>query len=119
MVDLLVDLRDERKAIEATVSALKARETEANFEYLKMLRAQNTDTARGARHAFQASRSSREFYTCTDWDAFYKYVKKNSAWDLLHRRLGERAVKDRLEAGEKLPVEVESVATISLRKIAK
>lgn len=38
-----------------------------------------------------------------DWGAFYKYVVKNNAFDLLQKRLSEKAVEDRWEEGEAVP----------------
>lgn len=53
-----------------------------------------------------------------DWDAFYKYVKKNGAFDLMQRRLADSAVKERWESGKKVPgVESFTVVKLSVNKV--
>ncbi len=46
---------------------------------------------------------TRDCYSVSDEDAFHKYIQKNKAWDLLQKRLGDTAIKLRLEDGKKLP----------------
>lgn len=38
-----------------------------------------------------------------DWDKIYSYIKKTSAWDLLYKRLNNKACNDRWEAKRVLP----------------
>lgn len=38
-----------------------------------------------------------------DWNKFYKYIVKNDAWDLLQKRVGQTAYRERKEAGVKIP----------------
>lgn len=40
---------------------------------------------------------------CDDWSAFHRYVISQNAPELLHKRLTESAVMERIEAGEVLP----------------
>tara|TARA_R110002167_G_scaffold42421_5_gene128746 strand:+ start:1187 stop:1570 length:384 start_codon:yes stop_codon:yes gene_type:complete len=52
-----------------------------------------------------------------DWDAFYQYIYNNKAWDLLQRRVGERAVIDRWLEGEVIPgIESIEVQNLSITK---
>lgn len=37
------------------------------------------------------------------WDAIYAYIVKNKAWELLQKRLGERACQERWEAKQTIP----------------
>lgn len=39
----------------------------------------------------------------TDWSALYRFIESYRAYDLLQRRLSVGAVRDRIEAGEKVP----------------
>ena len=56
--------------------------------------------------------------TVEDWDAFYAYVAKTKSFDLLQRRLGEGAIKERWDAGKAVPgVGKFKAVTISLNKI--
>lgn len=54
-----------------------------------------------------------------DWDKLYAYIKKNGAWELLQRRLGEKAAQERLEAGEggKAGITVFQAKKVSCTKI--
>lgn len=42
-------------------------------------------------------------YSSDNDDDFHKYVTKNKAWDMLTKSLSQKAIRDRLEDGEKLP----------------
>jgi hypothetical protein len=54
----------------------------------------------------------------SDWDAFYKYVKKTGSFDLMQRRLNDAAVKERWDNGEKIPgVESFTAVTLSVNKL--
>lgn len=53
-----------------------------------------------------------------DWTKFYAYVAKTKQFDLLQRRLAEGALKERSEAGIKVPgIEVFHAVTVSLNKV--
>lgn len=55
-----------------------------------------------------------------DWDAFWEYVRKNKAYDLLQKRISDGAVQDRLMDKKKLPgVELFTAVTVSLTKVPK
>lgn len=41
--------------------------------------------------------------TVEDWPAFYAYIKKNNAFELLQRRVGQEAVNERWEEGKTVP----------------
>jgi hypothetical protein len=51
----------------------------------------------------RAQITTKKVPTVQDWDAFYKYVKKNNAWELLQRRVNDQAVYDRWDAGKVIP----------------
>jgi hypothetical protein len=50
-----------------------------------------------------ATVTTRQVPTVEDWDAFYGYIKKKNAFDLLNKHLNVAAATERLEAGEKIP----------------
>jgi hypothetical protein len=39
----------------------------------------------------------------TNWPKFYGYIKKNNAFELLQKRVGQSAYTEYLEAGERIP----------------
>lgn len=53
-----------------------------------------------------------------DWSEFYKYVEKTKSFDLLQRRLSEKAVQERWDAGKRVAgVETFNVITVSVNKL--
>ncbi len=53
-----------------------------------------------------------------DWDAFYAYVHRHKAYELLQRRPAEKAIEERLEAGKKVPgVEIFHAVSLSINKV--
>jgi hypothetical protein len=40
---------------------------------------------------------------CTDWEGLWAYIKDTNSFELLHKRLTEVAIMERLDAGEHLP----------------
>lgn len=56
--------------------------------------------------------------TVEDWDAFHKYVIKTKDFSLLQKRLGEAAIRERWDAGKKVPgVIAFNAVTVSLNKV--
>jgi hypothetical protein len=54
---------------------------------------------------------------CEDWTAFYAYVKKNDAFELLQRRLSDGAIKERLEEGSVPGITIFQAKKVSATKI--
>ena len=53
-----------------------------------------------------------------DWDAFYKYVGRTKSYDLLQRRLAEKAVEERWDAKKQVPgVGTFNVVDVSIGKV--
>lgn len=56
--------------------------------------------------------------TVTDWDAFYKHISRTKSWEFLQKRLGEKAIQERWDAGKVIPgVGEYNAVTISLTKV--
>jgi hypothetical protein len=49
------------------------------------------------------------------WDKFYAYIKKTGSFDMLQKRVGEKAVQDRLDAGVKM--ETLGLTTFAVDKV--
>lgn len=49
------------------------------------------------------------------WDKYYAYIKKTGSFDLLQKRIGEKALQDRVEAGVKM--ETLGVTTFPIDKV--
>jgi hypothetical protein len=53
-----------------------------------------------------------------DWGSFYKYIKKHNAFDLLQRRVNEKAVQARWDDKQEVPgVGTITVNTLSISKV--
>jgi hypothetical protein len=92
VTDLLVATRDARLALAKQVEELQARET-ALKDYIINNVPKDSAGAKGA--AYTAKPVTKTKPRVTDWDKFYEYVRRNKAFDLLQRRLGENAVAER------------------------
>jgi hypothetical protein len=49
------------------------------------------------------------------WDKFYTYIKKTGSFDLLQKRIGEKAVQDRIDSGVKM--ETLGLTTFAVDKV--
>lgn len=106
----------EVRELERIVSALRDEQDEIAKGIARDLRAGQLEAGRGEAASF--SPGSRPVVTVTDWEAFYKYIRKQDAFELLHRRVTTDAVVERLDKGEKVPgVEREAAFTYSLTKV--
>lgn len=106
------------KEAESVLSSLKEREDVVAKELAKDLRGMGASKMSGEVATF--SPGETDVFTIEDWDAFYKFIRENDAFELLERRPGRGALRERLEAGT-LPKGVKSdkMFTFSLRKAAK
>lgn len=83
-IDEIYDLKQQKKDAEDAVVAIERRIAAKEDELLAELDAQGTVKATGRK----ASVSVQETIVpqVEDWDAFYAYVRKNNAFELLQRR---------------------------------
>jgi hypothetical protein len=114
--DLYNDVRQLRLAMEKEAEKVKARETELR-EYMIANLSKSDDTgAAGLR--YRAQIVSKDVPRAADWAKVHAYIRKNDRFDLLQKRLGEKAVMDMWEQGEAIPgVEVVKVPDVSITKI--
>lgn len=114
--DLFKEVQALRLAMDKEVAAVKAREAEIK-EYLIANLSKSDDTG-AAGLKYRAQIVMKDVPRATDWHKLWDYIAENNRFDLLQKRLGEKAVMDMLEQGEKLPgVEVVHVPDVSITKI--
>ena len=99
--DMLYKLKDEKAKAQRVVDAIDEKITALNAYLIDTLPKSEQTGALGK--VAKAVVKINQEPTVTDWDALYGYIKKNNAWELLQRRLGTAGVKDRWEAGKKIP----------------
>jgi len=113
--DLLYKLRDEKAAAKKVVDAIEADEKMVKEYIIQTLPKSNAEGVTGKVANVAVVR--KEVPQVKDWDKFYAHVKRTNAWDLMQRRLSDSAVKERWEAGKKIPgVEVFTAVSVSCTK---
>lgn len=98
--DLLYTYREERLEADRLAAALKARE-QALIDHIVDNLDKDSGGAVGKTHKVEVVRDEKP--VVKDWPAFFAYVGKYKAWDLLHKRVSEVALKARIEDGKTIP----------------
>ena len=115
--DLYAEVRERRLAMEKQAEAVHDRETEI-YNMILVGLSESTDTgASGQRYRVQ--RVEKDRLQTKDWDAFWAFVRQEGAFEMLQRRLGEKAVQEWVETKGSPPpgIEVAKVASLSFNKI--
>lgn len=114
--DLYHDVRELRLLMDKEVEAIKARETEIQ-EYIIANLSKSDDTgAAGLRYRAQVRTEDKP--QIADWAAFTLFVAENDRFDLIQKRLGEKAVADMWDKNETVPgVAKVHVPKLSITKI--
>lgn len=124
--DLYHDVRELRLAMEKEVAEIKARENEIN-EYLIANLTKGEDTgAAGLRYRAQVVTKRKPIisgdvaaYPEGGWGAFTSWVRKNDRFDMLQKRLSDKAIMEwQEENGRTVPgLEMMQVPSLSVTKI--
>jgi hypothetical protein len=101
IVDSLYALRTERLRIEREVDALKKRETALREKLLALLPRLDATRVSGLRATATISRVTVPHVT--DWDALYAHIRSTGAFELLQRRVGVEAWRERNDAKQPVP----------------
>lgn len=117
-IDLLYALRAERLALGKTLKEMQEKETAIELHLMNNFAKGDLEGARG-----KVATASLKYTTVadvTDWDAYYAYVAKNKAWELLQKRVGITALRERWDAKKQVPgVEPKTITDISLTKASR
>lgn len=115
--DLYHDLRDLRLAMEKQVDAIKARETEIREHIINNLSKSADTGAAGLR--YRAQIITKSVVKVLDWGVVHSWIKKNDRFDMLQKRLAEKAVAEWMAAENRiLPgTEPMDVPDVSITKI--
>jgi hypothetical protein len=115
-VDAAYTLRAKRLEIEKKAEEVKAEETALKDHIIATFSKADIDGAKGKVASASISRSVKA--NAKDWPSIWEYIVENEAFDLVERRINNKAYRDRLEAGESIPgTESFDVVTLSLTKI--
>ena len=117
-VDLAYQLRQKRQAAQKAVDALAEDENELKEFILATFDKGSLDGAKGKLATAGVVRKT--VATVNDWEAVYKYIAKNKAFELLQQRISDSAYRERLEAKEVVPgIEPFVAISLSLTKVGK
>jgi len=115
-IDLLFNLREQRKEVEAQVKKIKEQEDALEAHLMSNFDKAGLDGAKGKFATAALKRST--VADVTDWDKYYAYIAKNKAWDLLQRRASITALRARWDDKKVVPgVEPKEIVTLSLTKV--
>jgi hypothetical protein len=114
--DELHRVREIRLALDKLAEGVKARETELGEHLINSLSKSDDTGVAGLK--FRAQVKMKDVPKAADWPAFHAYIAKTGSFDLLQKRLSDKAVTDRLDDGVKLPgIEIMHVPSVSITKI--
>lgn len=117
-IDLLWSLREERKAAEAVVNGIKEKEAAVEAHLMNNFDKSGLDGAKGKLGLATLKHST--VADVTDWPAFYGYIQKNKAWDLLQKRPSITAIRERWDANKEIPgITPKDITTLSLTQVKK
>ena len=115
-IDLLWSLREARKSAEAAVNEIKEKEAAVEAHLMNNFDRSGLDGAKGKYGLATLKHST--VADVTDWPAFYRYIQKNKAWELLQKRPAITAIRERWDANKSIPgVEPKEVVQLSLTKV--
>jgi hypothetical protein len=101
VADLLYMSRQDRLEEMQTVKEMTAFETRLKDYLIDNL--PKSDASGVAGKVARATITTKKVPTVEDWDAFYAYIKKTNAFDLLNRALNTAAAIERIDNGETIP----------------
>jgi hypothetical protein len=115
--DLYHDVREVRLAVDNGAEQIKSFETKLREHIIGNLSKSADTGAAGLR--YRAQIVSKRLPKLTDWGVFTSWVRKNDRFDLLQKRLSEKAVMDTIETdGRVLPgLEIMQIPDVSITKI--
>lgn len=114
--DLLYTTRNERLKIEKQAEELKKQEVLLQEHIIATLPKSQATGVAGKLARVTIVQKIKP--TVKDWDKFYAYVKKNGTFEMLQRRLSDKAIEERWENKKTVPgVEPFTVTTVSVNKV--
>lgn len=116
LIDQFKKVEEERRKADKVAEALKADEIAIKTSIFAALRKNETTVAGG--ESYKAEMTTEDVPTVKDWAKFYDYIKENNAFEMLERRPGKAAIKERWDDGKDIPgVEKFPVDKLSVTKL--
>jgi len=115
-VDLLFKVDKERLAQNKVAAAMEGFTSKLSQWFIQELPEKDATGIAGKTARVQVVQKERP--NVVDWAAFYAYIKKNSAFELLNRAVNAKSVAERWEANKKIPgLEKFKYKKVSLTKV--
>lgn len=99
--DMLYTTRQERLDVQKKVDEFKEREELLRTHIINTLPKSEASGISGK--IANAKIVTKDVPRVEDWDAFYKYVHKNQAYELLQRRLNDAGIQERWDDDKTVP----------------
>lgn len=99
--DFLYGLEAMRLEAQKAAEALKKFQTALEDWFIEQLPAEDATGTAGKLGRVEIKRKT--IPTVEDWPKFYAYVKKTGAFELMQRRLSDKAIDERWEANKEVP----------------
>ena len=116
--DAIYNITLQIKELDAKITVLKAKRTTAEKNLMSRMEKSEVASIRGSKAI--ASFSDKTVYKVDDWEAYYKYVHRWKAYDLLHKAASSTAIALRIEDGKKVPgISKIEFTKLSVRKNTK
>ena len=110
-------VREARLAAEKYAEVIKKRETELYDSIMGALD-ESTESG-GVGKLYSVQRVEKDRNNVEDWEKLHAYIQQSGDFNLLQKRLSDKAVNELLEDGKEVPgVKVTQVPTLSFRKVA-
>jgi len=107
IIRMFVKIRDKRsdikQAYEVEDGKLKEAQRILKAALLKKMSEVGTEQLKGADGVGIAYRQLKRLFSCPDWPTLWGFIKENDRFDMLQKRIGEKAVGDFLDETGELP----------------
>lgn len=114
--DLYHDVRELRLAMAKEVEAVEAFERKVNQHIIDNLSKSDDTGAAGLRYRAQVLTKRKP--SVADWAALQQHILATGEFDLVQKRISDKAIADRWESGEAVPgIEPVNVVSLSVTKI--
>src|SRR5690606_37145540 len=98
LVDQYAHMKAERLAMQRLVNKLEKEEEKLKEQLLALQNAEVVDTPYVVAQFYEEDKPE-----AFDWDQLYNHIWENKEFDLLEKRVGRAAMKDRWKEGEDVP----------------
>jgi len=95
LAKIYVKIRDKRRELEKQVAELKEQQDTVGSQLLEICKAEGAQTIR-TQFGTVSRRITKNYWT-SDWDSFFKFLKENDAFSLMHQRINSTNMAQYLE----------------------